>query len=203
MSIVKICLILVLGMGNSSILAQNWDINLLKRINPQDPCSTFWRATTNSAIYLSIGPPVGMFITSIFEKDPSLRNRSYEIFGALLMDLALTEGLKVTVNRPRPAEKYPGEIFPYQNEQGLSFPSGHSSFAFASAASLALQFHKWYITLPAYLWATCVGYSRMYLGVHYPTDVLAGAAVGIGTAYLAHWINKKLFTPKPRRAAGG
>ena len=79
---------------------------------------------------------------------------------------------------------------------GRSFPSGHTSLAFSTAASLSIQFNKWYVTLPAYLWAGSVAYSRMYLGVHYPTDVLGGAAVGIGSAYLAHWLNQKFFKNK-------
>jgi undecaprenyl-diphosphatase len=49
------------------------------------------------------------------------------------------------------------------------------------------------VVVPAYAWAAGVGYSRMYLGQHYPTDVLAGAAIGIGSAYLSNWLNKKYF----------
>ncbi|HEU4788615.1 MAG TPA: phosphatase PAP2 family protein, partial [Flavobacterium sp.] len=52
-----------------------------------------------------------------------------------------------------------------------------------------------YVIAPSFLWAGAVGYSRMYLGVHYPTDVLAGAIVGSGSAFLCYklnkWINKK------------
>ena len=91
-------------------------------------------------------------------------------------------------------EKYPTEIFPYHVIHGKSFPSGHTSIAFSAAASLSIQLKKWYATLAAYLCATSVGYSKIYLGEHYPSDVLAGAAVGLGSAYLAHWLNDKLFS---------
>ncbi|RYD90466.1 MAG: phosphatase PAP2 family protein, partial [Sphingobacteriales bacterium] len=50
-----------------------------------------------------------------------------------------------------------------------------------------------YVTVPAYAWAGSVAYSRMYLGKHYPSDIVAGAIVGVGTGYATHWLNKKLF----------
>jgi membrane-associated phospholipid phosphatase len=50
--------------------------------------------------------------------------------------------------------------------------------AFALATSLSLSYPKCYIIVPSFAWASSVGYSRMDLGVHYPSDVLAGAIVG-------------------------
>jgi undecaprenyl-diphosphatase len=71
-----------------------------------------------------------------------------------------------------------------------SFPSGHTSSAFNTATFICLTYPKWYVIAPAALWATSVAYSRMYLGVHYPSDVLAGAVLGAGTAYLTYYLNK-------------
>jgi undecaprenyl-diphosphatase len=57
---------------------------------------------------------------------------------------------------------------------------------------LSLAWPKWYIIVPTYTWAGTVAYSRMDLGVHYPSDVLIGALVGAGSAWLCHEVNKKL-----------
>jgi undecaprenyl-diphosphatase len=63
---------------------------------------------------------------------------------------------------------------------------------------MSIQYKKWYVVVPAFAWAGSVGYSRLYLGEHYPTDVFAGAAIGIGSAYLSEWLNKKLFPQTPK-----
>ena len=79
----------------------------------------------------------------------------------------------------------------------VSFPSGHTATAFALATSLSIRYPKWYVIAPSALWACSVGISRMNEGVHYPTDVLAGAALGAGFAvaniYINKWLNRWLF----------
>jgi undecaprenyl-diphosphatase len=77
-----------------------------------------------------------------------------------------------------------------------SFPSGHTSEAFSLATSLTLVLPKWYVIAPAYTFAGLVGSSRMYLGAHYPSDIIAGALVGSGAAWLSYQFNKKLLQRK-------
>jgi membrane-associated phospholipid phosphatase len=180
--------------------AQNWDIDIAKGINPSYPTSGYWKATSTSAYVLGAGVPVGLLFAGLVTNDPKLKHSSLEIITAVAVELIVSETMKYSFNRLRPAEKYPTEIFPYHSIHGKSFPSGHSSLAFATAASVAIQYRKWYIVVPAFAWASSVSYSRVYLGVHYPSDVLAGAAVGIGSAYLAHWFNRRFFgTRRPSR----
>ncbi|MBV9963821.1 MAG: phosphatase PAP2 family protein [Parafilimonas sp.] len=100
--------------------------------------------------------------------------------------------MKIIFDRPRPFEKY-DDVYPYQYETGQSFPSGHASLAFATATSLSLEYKKWYVVVPAYAWAFGVGYSRLYLGAHYPTDVIGSAVTGAGSAFISHWVSKKIF----------
>jgi membrane-associated phospholipid phosphatase len=63
-----------------------------------------------------------------------------------------------------------------------SFPSGHATLAFAAATSIALDAGRWYVTLPVLAWAGAVGWARVRQGVHYPSDVLGGAALGFTAA---------------------
>lgn len=192
---IKIWLLFVVTSLCFTGYSQNWDINLLKNINSQSPNSAVWKAATSSAYPVSIGIPVGMWVVSKFSHDKKTEFKSYEIAGSVIVAAAVTEGLKVAINRERPYIKYPLDIYPYDNsEKGKSFPSAHTSLAFATATSLSLVCKKWYVVVPAYAWAAGVGYSRLYQGEHYPSDVLAGAVVGVGSAWLSHWLNKKYFS---------
>lgn len=87
---------------------------------------------------------------------------------------AATEILKTLVHEERPDSL---------SEKGRSFPSGHSSFAFSGAAYWQMRY-GWYIGAPMYVAASFVGYSRVVTKMHNPTDVIAGAALGIGFNYL-------------------
>ena len=106
-------------------------------------------------------------------------------------------GMKYLVDRERPYDKYPDRVHPYSHESSPSFPSGHTATAFALATSLSVKYPKWYVIAPSALWACSVGVSRMNEGVHYPSDVLTGAAIGAGCAvaniYINRWLNRWLF----------
>jgi membrane-associated phospholipid phosphatase len=173
--------------------AQSIDLRLLEAINPRYPTSQYWQYTSTSAYVFSGVATVAPFVYGIASGDRDAQYRSYQVMIAMGLDIIAQEGLKVTFNRERPGDRYPNLVFPSSPTHGESFPSGHTSLAFNTAAELTIQYKKWYISVPAYLWAGSVGYSRMYLGKHYPSDVLGGAATGIGTAYLSTWLNHKMF----------
>ena len=184
---------------SSNSFSQNADINLLRNINPVNPNSSLWIGCSNSAYPVTIGVQGGLMAYDYFKSD-STRGRIPWHIAEKLVVLVLTEGMKYAVNRPRPYTTYPGLVYPYDaSETGRSFPSAHTSLSFNTAATLSIRFHKWYITVPAYLWATGVGYSRLYMGKHYPSDVLAGAALGNGSAYLVNWIDRKLYQKKSKK----
>ena len=180
----------------SSVKAQNVDINILKNINPYNPSSSLWKAATNSAYPLSVAAPLTMLSVGYLNHNKELQHKGWTVVGALAINTVVVEALKYSVNRPRPYEQYVF-IHPYDaSEKGKSFPSGHTSTAFATATALSLECKKWYVVVPAYTWASLVGYARLYQGEHYPSDVLAGAVIGAGSAWLSHWLTHKYFAKR-------
>jgi undecaprenyl-diphosphatase len=98
---------------------------------------------------------------------------------AALLKVSLESVAKTYVQRARPAETVPDVILRGNSAaHGLSFPSGHAMVIFAITALLALYLKGWWKVLPWAL-AAAVGLSRMYLGAHFPLDILAGAGLGI------------------------
>jgi len=105
---------------------------------------------------------------------------------ALTADLAsalVVYGLKNAVNRPRPE----GET----ERSNSSFPSGHSTGAFALATVFSHQYPK--LAIPCYTAATGIALSRVYLGRHYPSDVLAGAVIGYTFGKMTLYFSDKIL----------
>ncbi len=90
--------------------------------------------------------------------------------------------LKKSLKRNRPADALPNFSSFITPSDQFSFPSGHTSGAFLSATIVATLVPM--LFWPAYLWACLVGASRILLGVHFPTDTLAGALIGTTVATL-------------------
>lgn len=95
--------------------------------------------------------------------------------------------LKHFVGRVRPFTVIKELVPLIQKPTDPSFPSGHTACAFAVGFLLFRRLPKRY-GLPCLLLAILIGLSRIYLGVHYPSDVLAGAISGIAISYAAEWL---------------
>ena len=173
--------------------SQNKDAQALRWFNQQTTMHGFSNVISNSTLYVSAGIPMVMGITALSTQNDKLLKETCATIVGMGINTVIAYGMKYTINRPRPYETYPDYIINIADEGSPAMPSGHTSIAFASATSLCLHYPKWYVIAPSALWATSVAYSRMNIGVHYPTDVLAGAALGAGSAYLSYRLNKMIW----------
>jgi len=128
-----------------------------------------------------------ILIISIVKRSKSTRKKFIILASVLILVAIISQGLKTFDYKERPFNTYPF-IEKLSDGGGSSFPSGHTMEAFAMAAALSLLFSKLRIVIPVYLWAMLVAYSRMALGVHYPSDVVAGILIGTFVGLTAPWL---------------
>lgn len=120
------------------------------------------------------------------------------LLAALLITTLVGEAaLKNLIGRPRPCTLFPEMELLIPRPGSYSFPSGHSASSFAAAAVL-LKCRRAF-GIPAILLAALIAFSRLFLFVHYPTDVLAGAALGAILGLLVCWAGEKLFSQRQRK----
>jgi len=182
-----ICLLLVLKLSISFSSAQYAQqslddrilINLADNRTPEQTGVFMFLSRTYR--YGDIGVPAGLFIAGAIDNDKGMRENSLFVASSTALAYGVTELLKFTVKRRRPFVAN-ANIIPVYRASSYSFPSGHTSTTFSTATALSMAYPKWYVIIPSYLWAGSVSYSRMYLGVHYPSDVAAGILIGSGSA---------------------
>ncbi|MDO9512180.1 MAG: phosphatase PAP2 family protein [Bacteroidales bacterium] len=176
---------------------QEFDIRWLKIINTNRDTSydVFYKTITDTAPIIAFAIPAFFLLWFLIYKN---RIQSINWLGALLaisFAALIATVLKFLINRPRPFESY-DFIEKLSGGGNPSFPSGHTTDAFALAMVLIMIRPRWYVVIPAFVWATLTAYSRMHLGVHYPSDVIAGALLGIITAGGCLLFYRRIFSQK-------
>ena len=117
----------------------------------------------------------------------------FTVLLSLLINACMTNlTLKDFFGRVRPFNANPEIVTLIKHPSSFSFPSGHTSGSFSAALVLYHMLPK-KLGVPAVVLATMIGFSRMYVGVHYPTDILGGIVVAIIASTLAILITKKVM----------
>ena len=172
-----------------SILAENFDLPILDWI-----AANLWNPVLDVLMPLiTLLGDAGIFWIAIAVV--LLCTKKYRKIG-LGMAIAMAIGLlvcnvtlKPLVMRPRPYD-YQADVFQkiipllVEKQHDFSFPSGHTIASFEAATVIAINNKKWGIA--ALVLAVLIAFSRMYLYLHYPTDVLASVVLGIAFAYLGN-----------------
>ena len=122
---------------------------------------------------------------------PKTRRAGVTVALALLLDVILCNGvLKPLFDRARPCVVNPMVELLIQCPADASFPSGHTAASFAAVGALCAAGEK--LWKPGLVLAVLIAFSRLYLYVHWPSDVLAGALLGWGLGFLARYLLRRI-----------
>lgn len=152
------------------------------------------KGLSNSMSFTSIGIPAVVYIYGMTtgNRDEAVSGMSMAISQAA--SGIISQGLKMIIQRERPYHVLQDVRLPGTPAGGYSMPSGHATSAWALATSLSLHYPKSSVVWPSIAYALGVSLSRPYLGVHYPTDLVAGAIVGAGTAWLVYHYENEIMS---------
>lgn len=177
-----------------SFLAEHFDLPILEWIAANLQCA-FLDAVMPVITLLGDAGLFWIAIAVVLLFIPKYRKVGLGMGAALIMGLLVCNvTMKPLFARPRP---YDYQLLHFGKEIKLlieaqhdfSFPSGHTLASFEAATVLAIHSKK--AGIPALLLACLIAFSRLYLYVHYPTDVLFSVAMGIGFGFLGNFLVKK------------
>ncbi len=135
--------------------------------------------------HLGDGGFIWILLTLLLLIFPKTRKIGVMCAVALLLMAFSSSLIKNLVARPRPYTHLPELVLLIPPEKSFSFPSGHTAASFAFAFSVWLNNRRW--GWAALVGAMLIAFSRLYLSVHYPTDVLGGILLGALCALAARW----------------
>lgn len=142
---------------------------------------------------VSIGVAGALAVSGGVLQRPRLTRTAVHVAEAVVYTKVVTGLAKGVIGRSRPfATSNPLAVNDFEEiataHRDLSMPSGHTSRAFALASVLSHEFDRWYVSVPAYGFATSVGLQRIHSGDHWLTDAVVGAALG-------HFIGRVVADP--------
>lgn len=150
-----------------------------------DACMCFITSLGNAGL-------IWIVLAAVLIAIPRTRKSGIIVAAALLIEVALCSGiLKNVFRRVRPFDVNTAVQILITKPRDFSFPSGHTAASFAAAAALYFAGER-KLFIPALVIACLIAFSRMYLYVHYPTDILGGLIIGTLSAYAAYKCQKFL-----------
>jgi undecaprenyl-diphosphatase len=132
--------------------------------------------------FVSISILILVLIGSIKNSSTERMTKFFLLLSILILAGISSLCLKYTLVRERPFVTY-SDIKKLSEAGNSSFPSGHTIEAFAVAFAVSSLFPKRKYIIPVFLWALLIAYSRMALGVHYPSDILSGIFISLIVSY--------------------
>jgi len=156
---------LIVGTAGS-LTAHHWDQGVATAHWGEDAGETMTHGSFAGSLAIQQGGAFAVYSIGRLTHRPGVATLGADLFRAGLLAQTTTQAIKFTARRVRP------------DGSSLSFPSGHTASAFATATVLQSRF-GWKVGLPAYAMASWVGAARMETNRHYLSDVIAGATIGI------------------------
>ena len=161
--------------------APGWDVSLFRILN-EVPAAAASVLTPLSHLFLPVGIIIIITVVVLTVVYVVARNRSVlpvaTVAAAAGLAWVLAHVAKAVADRPRPYEVMADAVLRQQPAHGTSFPSSHTAVTLAVAIAI-VPFLARLLAAAGIAYAVLVGWSRVYLGVHYPLDVLAGAGIGM------------------------
>lgn len=177
----------------------NWDRDTFVYLNGLgvEKYDAFWSMVTHIATWI---PLFILFLALLFLKFPKKEAwyKLLTVFGLVLFITAITHVTKISVARLRPnnTEEINTIIRILKSPTDYSFFSGHASSSFSITMLVFLFLRKkakWAIFF--FIWPLLFSASRIYVGVHFPLDIIVGAIVGILSGMLFYWIYNRFIAP--------
>lgn len=170
-----------------------WELNVLFWIQENLTCPFLNRVLPVVTSWANHGE-IWILLAVVLIAIPKTRKTGLAMGITLLMGLLVGNLLlKNLVARVRPYDLTEVTLL-VSRLSDYSFPSGHT-LASVGAATALMLYQRWW-GIPALVLAAVIAFSRLYLFVHFPTDVVAGALLGVALAFFARWLLEKWYQKK-------
>jgi undecaprenyl-diphosphatase len=183
------------------LFPRTWELDLIANLQAASTRLSvhFFQFITDYVDVISVGIPVVLLLIGLARQNKSLREKALLILFSVALAGVLSNSIKRVVREPRPYE-VDTRIAQWSGGGGYGFPSGHTADAVAAATAFSLLWPELTVIIAVCSWAGIIMFSRIYLGVHDPGDVMAGMFLGILSSLVVIKIRDSL---NQRRADAG